>query len=192
MKHISLSQTTFSGWFSCSLLSLSLILAGCSSAPPKRQSLSKATLAYIQILNQQPMPDNLPVPVEGINRYQLKDTWGAARSQGRRHEGIDIMAPKNQDVLSATDGVIVDTRDNNLGGHVIWIAGPSGSYHYYAHLNKLKRGLEVGDKVRAGDVIGYVGNTGNARGGATHLHYGIYLAGKGKGAVNPYPYLIGP
>lgn len=179
------------------LSSAILVLSGCSSTPPKRayhpsSRLPAATQADIEQLRSEPLPNQLPIPVDGVNRMQLNDTWGAARSQGRRHEGIDILAPRDTAVLSTTDGVVVDTRDNALGGHVLWIAGPAGSYHYYAHLNKIKRGLDIGDKVRPGDLIGYVGNTGNARGGPTHLHYGIYLAGKGRGAVNPYPYLIGP
>lgn len=177
-------------FFSSAVLLLSLlILAGCASAP-KKTPLPAAAQAQINTLRAMPLPDRLPIPVKGIKAYQLKDTWGAARSQGRRHEGIDIMADRGSKVMSATPGVVVDLRNNNLGGKVIWIAGPAGSYHYYAHLDKHKRGLQVGDRVKKGQVIGYVGNTGNARGGSPHLHYGIYLGGKGRGAVNPYLYLL--
>ena len=91
--------------------------------------------------------------------------------------------------LLATEGLVADLRNNNLGGKVVWIMGPAGTWHYYAHLDDHKRGLSVGDYVRKGDLIGYVGNTGNARHTAPHLHYGLYLQGKGRGAVNPYPYL---
>ena len=135
------------------------------------------------------MPSRLPIPVDNIKRHQLKDTWGASRSSGRLHEGIDIMAPRGTKVLSATEGLIADLRNNNLGGKVIWILGPGGTWHYYAHLDGHKRGLSVGDYVKKGQVIGYVGNSGNARHTAPHLHYGLYLQGKGRGAVNPYPYL---
>lgn len=187
---IAFTQLKFSILFKIAMLVCLLVLAGCATTP-KRQSLPASAQAQILKLRAQPLNDTLPIPVKGIKVSQLSDTWGAARSNGRRHEGIDIMAPKNTKVLSATDGVVVDTRDNSLGGKVVWIAGPAGSYHYYAHLNKHKRGLDVGDVVDEGDVIGYVGNTGNARGGSPHLHYGIYLSGKGRGAVNPYPYLTG-
>ena len=173
------------------LLLLGLLLLSACATTPKRQPLPSSAQAEIRRLSQLPLDNTLPIPVKGIKASQLTDTWGAARSSGRRHEGIDIMAAKNTKVLSATDGVVVDTRDNALGGKVVWIVGPAGSYHYYAHLNKHKSGLDVGDTVDKGDIIGYVGNTGNARGGSPHLHYGIYLSGKGKGAVNPYPYLIG-
>lgn len=135
------------------------------------------------------MPSRLPIPVDNIKTRQLKDTWGASRSSGRLHEGIDIMAPRGTKVLSATEGLIADLRNNNLGGKVIWILGPGGTWHYYAHLDGHKRGLNVGDYVKKGQVIGYVGNSGNARHTAPHLHYGLYLQGKGRGAVNPYPYL---
>lgn len=135
------------------------------------------------------MPSRLPIPVDNIKTRQLKDTWGASRSSGRLHEGTDIMAPRGTKVLSATEGLIADLRNNNLGGKVIWILGPGGTWHYYAHLDGHKRGLSVGDYVKKGQVIGYVGNSGNARHTAPHLHYGLYLQGKGRGAVNPYPYL---
>lgn len=179
----------FSRWL---LLATFVILAGCASTPKKQPPLPMAAQARILELRQQALPERLPVPVKGIKYQQLRDTWGHARSQGRRHEGIDIMAERGTKVLSATSGVVVDLRNNNLGGKVVWVAGPAGSYHYYAHLDKHKRGLQVGDWVKKGQVIGYVGNTGNARGGSPHLHYGIYLAGKGRDAVNPYFYLMRP
>ncbi|MEK5745594.1 M23 family metallopeptidase, partial [Acinetobacter variabilis] len=74
----------------------------------------------------------LPIPVKGVRKNELRDTWGAARSQARSHEGIDIMAEHGTKVYSATEGLIADLRNNNLGGKVIWILGPSGSWHYYA------------------------------------------------------------
>lgn len=174
------------------MLATLIILAGCASTPKKQPPLPSAAQARILELRQQALPERLPIPVKGIKYQQLTDTWGASRSQGRRHEGIDIMAPQGTKVVSSTPGVVTDLRNNNLGGKVVWVAGPAGSYHYYAHLNKHKRGLKIGDRVKKGQVIGYVGNTGNARGGSPHLHYGVYLAGKGRGAVNPYYFLVRP
>ncbi|BBF77073.1 M23 family metallopeptidase [Acinetobacter ursingii] len=162
------------------------LFAACTTVPKKSQPLPANRVAQLQM---QRLDTRLPIPVKGIKRNELTDTWGAARGQGRRHEGIDIMAPRGTKVYSSTDGLVADLRDNNLGGKVIWILGPSGSWHYYAHLDGHKRGLAVGDYVKKGDLIGYVGNTGNARYTATHLHYGLYLSGKGRGAVNPYSYL---
>ncbi|MDY6460369.1 M23 family metallopeptidase [Acinetobacter faecalis] len=170
-----------------SLIFAVIFLAACSTAPKKpSQPLNPAT---VQELKKMSLPSQLPVPVQGIKRNNLTDTWGASRSSGRIHEGVDIMAPRGTKVFSATEGLIADLRNNNLGGKVIWVLGPSGSWHYYAHLDSHKRGLRVGDYIKKGDLIGYVGNTGNARRTAPHLHYGIYLGGKGRGAVNPYPYL---
>nr|WP_286860024.1 MULTISPECIES: M23 family metallopeptidase [Acinetobacter] len=167
---------------------LMLLLAACSSTP-KQSGSAVLNPILVQQLKNTSMPSRLPIPVDNIKTRQLKDTWGASRSSGRLHEGIDIMAPRGTKVLSATEGLIADLRNNNLGGKVIWILGPGGTWHYYAHLDGHKRGLSVGDYVKKGQVIGYVGNSGNARHTAPHLHYGLYLQGKGRGAVNPYPYL---
>ena len=165
---------------------LIILLSACSTTPKKPTNLPNTQIDKLKNLR---LDNRLPVPIKGINRNELRDTWGAARSQGRNHEGIDIMAERGTKVYSATEGLVADLRNNNLGGKIIWILGPSGSWHYYAHLDGHKRGLNVGDYVHKGDLIGYVGNTGNARATAPHLHYGIYLNGKGRGAVNPYSYL---
>lgn len=165
-----------------------LWLAACTSSPKKPVSVV-LPVSQVQKLKNMQLKSSLPIPVQHIKAKQLRDTWAASRSHGRLHEGIDIMAPRGTKVMSATEGLIADLRNNNLGGKVIWIMGPGGSWHYYAHLDEHKRGLAVGDYVKKGELIGYVGNTGNARHTAPHLHYGIYLNGKGRGAVNPYPFL---
>ena len=181
---LALIRTFSIGFFSLVIL----FLAACTTNPPKPPSTTLPA-HEVKRLQQMHLANQLPVPVHQVKRNQLKDTWGASRSQGRSHEGIDIVVPRGTKVLSATDGLVADLRNNNLGGKVIWIMGPAGSWHYYAHLDGHKRGLAVGDVIKKGDVIGYVGNTGNARHTAPHLHYGIYLGGKGRNAVNPYPYL---
>lgn len=176
-------------WIAFAVLTAQLLwLAACTSTPP---APSKPVLpqAQVQKLQSMRLPSQLPIPVQGIKSKALTDTWGASRSSGRTHEGIDILAPRGTKVFSATDGLIADLRNNKLGGKVIWVMGPGGSWHYYAHLDDHKRGLKTGDYVKKGDLLGYVGNTGNARHTAPHLHYGLYLNGKGRGAVNPYPYL---
>lgn len=174
----------------CLIAFIAIILNACTTAP-KRPSSSTSRLPTEQInrLKSMPMPNRLAIPVEGIHPENLTDTWGSSRSSGRTHEGIDIMASRGTRVYSNTEGVIASLQSNNLGGKVIWLIGPSGAWHYYAHLNDHRRGLKEGDYVKQGELIGYVGNTGNARHTAPHLHYGLYLTGKGRGAVNPYPYL---
>ena len=136
-------------------------------------------------LVREPAPAALPMPVEGVGPSDLANTWGAARSEGRTHEGIDIFAPRHTQVLSATRGIVVRRGWNRLGGRTISILGPGGQSHYYAHLEEWDD-PDVGDWVEAGEVIGYVGNSGNAEGTPPHLHYGIYESG---GATNPYPKL---
>lgn len=165
---------------------LTVFIAACTTAPKKVIVVPQNKIAHLKSLS---MPNRLPIPVDGIQAKNLKDTWGNARSQGRSHEGIDILAPRGTKVFSATEGIVASLKSNNLGGTVVWIIGPSGAWHYYAHLDQQQRGLNEGDYIQKGALIGYVGNTGNAQHTAPHLHYGLYLLGKGRGAVNPYPYL---
>lgn len=117
---------------------------------------------------------------------RLVDTYGAPRSSGRRHEGIDIFAPRHTPVLSTTRGVIVRRGDNRLGGRVVMVLGPGGQLHYYAHLEVFSE-LPLGAWVEPGLVLGYVGISGNAQVTPPHLHYGIYQPGGG--AIDPYPLL---
>ncbi len=101
---------------------------------------------------------------------------------------MDIFAARNTPVLSATRGVVVRVGENGLGGRTITVLGPGGGRHYYAHLEKWAL-REEGEWVEAGDVIGFVGTTGNAPPDAPHLHYGLYT---GAGPVNPYLLLTAP
>lgn len=136
-------------------------------------------------LLQQPLPvdESLPSPLP--DRH-LTDTWGAARSQGRSHEGIDIFAPRGTPIEATTQGVISKVGQNTLGGRVVVVIGPGGAGHYYAHLEDFAD-INVDDWVNQGDIIGYVGDSGDAIGTPPHVHYGIYINGR---AVNPYPLLI--
>jgi murein DD-endopeptidase MepM/ murein hydrolase activator NlpD len=142
-------------------------------------------ILYAMRLASMPTPVALPVPVRGVQARGLRDTWHGARSGGRKHEGIDIFARRGTPVLAATEGIVLRVGTNKLGGQVVWVLGPGGQRHYYAHLDRHAE-IENGQRVRAGTILGYVGTTGNAAGTPPHLHYGIYEAG---GAVNPYPML---
>ena len=133
--------------------------------------------------------DALLVPVEGITPSDLDDTFTARRSGGRTHRAIDIMAPRGTPVLAVSDGEIVRIHSNRLGGKVLYLRSPNGEYDfYYAHLNSYADGLEVGMQVQQGDVLGTVGNTGNARRTPPHLHFQVLRrSGRGRGTpVNPY------
>ncbi|MCE7031825.1 M23 family metallopeptidase [Lysobacter sp. GX 14042] len=128
----------------------------------------------------------LPVPVMGVSPGAIADTWGAGRSGGRRHEGVDIFAARGTPVVSSTRGIVSAIRETGLGGRQVWVLGPGLERYYYAHLDDWADGLQEGDVVRPGQALGVVGDTGNARGTPTHLHYGIYGA---DGALDPLPRL---
>ena len=139
---------------------------------------------FLFTLARRPVPVTLPHPVRAMPAPPLRDTWGAARSDGRQHEGIDIFAPKGTPVVSTTEGIVTRVGTSSRGGQHVGVLGPGLEWHYYAHLDRFGA-VREGDLVSPGDVLGYVGNTGNARGTPPHLHYGIYR----RGAVNPYPRL---
>ena len=137
-------------------------------------------------LSRMPPPTALPMPVQGVRASRVADTFGAPRGRDRSHAGVDIFAPRGTTVLSATRGMVVSVREGGLGGRQVWVMGPGGERHYYAHLDHWQKGLETGDLVAPGDPLGTVGTTGNARGTPPHLHYGLY--GK-DGAYDPLPLL---
>lgn len=140
---------------------------------------------YTMRLAAMPKPAYLPVPVEGVRPRALRDTWHGARSEGRKHEGIDIFAKRGTPVLSSTEGIVTQVGTNRLGGLVVWVMGPGRQRHYYAHLDRYSD-VQAGMRIEAGRVLGYVGNSGNAQGTPPHLHYGVYDM---DGALNPYPLL---
>src|SRR5688572_7480674 len=153
------------------------------AAPMAQPFVERAWFVYT--LARQEPATALPDPLASQRRSRFVDSWGNARSGGRRHQGIDVFAAKDTPVLSTTGGLVTRVGTNNLGGRVVWILGPGLERHYYAHLNRYGS-VRAGDRIEAGTIIGYAGNTGNARGGPVHLHYGIYRNGT---AQNPYPRL---
>lgn len=136
----------------------------------------------------------LIVPVSGVAVGALTDTWGETRSQGRTHEGIDIMAPIGAPVRAAADGRIVKFFDSERGGVTIYQFDTSERFvYYYAHLSRRAPNLSEGDVVHQGDVIAYVGMSGNAP--VPHLHFEIQRLTSERHwweaeSINPYPYLV--
>ena len=130
---------------------------------------------------------SLVFPVAGTKSY-IKDKWGASRAGGlRKHKGIDIHARRGTPVVAICDGVITERAHTAIGGKTLWLKSPQHTWTaYYAHLDKQL--VKEGQKVRKGQVIGTVGNTGNARTTPSHLHFGV---AKGKTWVNPLPLVKG-
>ena len=161
------------------LVAIFLTGAIALAEPYLEMALYSARLASL------PTPQTLAMPVDGVSPQALRDTWHAPRSGRRRHEGIDIFAPRGTPVRSTTEGVILRVGTNRLGGRVVWVLGPGGQRHYYAHLARFAD-VFPGQRIAAAALLGYVGDTGNARGTPPHLHYGVYAVGR---AVNPFPLL---
>jgi len=116
----------------------------------------------------------------GASPAPFADTWGAPRSGGRRHQGVDMIGQRGIPVLAVVDG-IAEPKSNVLGGTTIWFSGVDGNKYYYAHLDKYG---QLGS-VKAGTVIGFLGQTGNAQFSIPHLHFEVHPGGGP--AVNPYP-----
>ena len=133
---------------------------------------------------------SLVFPVVDRDSRAVQSFWGANRDGGRRqHEGVDIFAPRGTPVIAAADGYVSRVGDTRIGGKVVWLRDAErGQSLYYAHLDS--QAVRSGQRVQIGDTLGFVGNTGNARGTPPHLHFGIYR--RGEGAVDPYPFVHQP
>ena len=138
---------------------------------------------------------SLIIPVAGVRPDQLIDTFDDARSEGRVHDAIDIMAAAETPVLAAADGKIVKLFNSERGGTTIYQLNANADLiFYYAHLSRYADGLVEGSIVKQGEVIAYVGDTGNAGPGNYHLHFSIAAVSDPKRYwegtnINPYPLL---
>lgn len=184
------------------LASLVLSLAACASGGAVRPSAGSGapggraggTVGAISRSEHAWLLDRqLMVPVHGVSPDQLRDDFLAPRSGGRRHHAIDIMAPRLTPVLAADDGRVLALRSNTLGGLLVYLLDEAERFvYYYAHLDSFREGLRPGERLRAGEVIGYVGNTGNASGTVPHLHLQVmrYQARRYWEGVPVNPYFI--
>jgi murein DD-endopeptidase MepM/ murein hydrolase activator NlpD len=128
----------------------------------------------------------LPFPVVGAHADSVRGLFGASRDAGKRHhQGVDIFVQRLTPVLAVAAGSVMP-REDALGGKSVWLNTPGTSY-YYAHLDRVA--VREQQQVRAGDVLGYVGNTGNAKATPSHLHFGVYRWGREP--INPLPLLVG-
>jgi peptidoglycan LD-endopeptidase LytH len=138
---------------------------------------------YSASVSNQTAPEHLPIPVARVKRSQIVDTWGGERSEGRKHEGVDIFAPIGTAIYSSTDGIVIQKGWNRLGGKTVTIWGAGNKRYYYAHLSKYAN-IKNGQIITRGTVIGFVGNSGDASSTPPHLHFGIY--DKNWKASNPF------
>lgn len=136
--------------------------------------------------------NQLLIPVAGVKREQLVDTFTAARSEGRTHNALDIIAARGTPVLAATDGRLLRMFKSEKGGLAIYQIGTDErTVYYYAHLDRYADNLTDGQTLRRGDVIGYVGDTGNSGAGNYHLHFAVWTVTDPKrfydgDNINPY------
>ncbi len=129
---------------------------------------------------------SLAFPVTPKVKSSIGSFWGVGRDEGtRKHEGIDIFAPRGTALVAAADGTVTRVNENTLGGKVVFLSPDNKNYTlYYAHLEKQL--AEPGQRVKTGDTIGLMGNTGNAITTSPHLHFGIYT---NEGAIDPLPFV---
>jgi len=141
---------------------------------------------------QQSAPPAVPSSRGGIacilaRPYSYVDTWGAARSSGRTHQGTDVMAPYGAQVYAYTAGVVSRESTSTNGGLQLFLQGDNGVEYFYAHLSRYA--VPAGTRVRAGQLVAYNGQSGNAQYTAPHVHFEVHPGGPGSAPVNPYPYV---
>lgn len=168
------------------------LLVLCTAAPVfaqdsrRSRGFSNAYRSQIEALGSQAV-QNLPVPIYGIPLSALTRNFGDPRGDGTRsHEGLDIMASNGTPIASPTDAVVTRAGNGSSSGLYVRTANPGGETFVYMHLSKIGEGIVEGKVMKRGDIIGFVGNTGNASGGAAHLHFEIR---SGRTATDPYPRL---
>jgi peptidoglycan LD-endopeptidase LytH len=142
-------------------------------------------------------PSALTIPVADVDASQLTDTFTQSRSAGRPHEAIDIMAPRGTPVIAVADGKVAKIFESKPGGHTVYQFDVEERLaYYYAHLDGYAPGLTEGQRLKRGELIGFVGSSGNANPASPHLHFAIFELGPEKRwwegrAINPYPLLAG-
>ncbi len=151
------------------------------------KSVPKAPVQTKESVNM--MLRSLLLPIVGLRHSDLEDNWGEPRDGGkRRHKGIDIFAALGTELVAVADGYISYIGTQSKGGRCLWLVTDLGVSFYYAHLDRWAPGIYEGMSVKSGELLGYVGKTGNAQGTSAHLHFQIV---ENDETVNPYPILRG-
>lgn len=180
------------------MLAVAVLIAAVSrqGAPPRtvseRAAVSKTRSA------SEACPGELVIPVAGVAAGRLVDTFDDARSEGRRHDALDIMAPRGAAVVAAGEGRLEKLFFSRAGGNTVYVRSPDGRLlYYYAHLDSYAPGLREGQAVPRGMRLGTVGATGNANPAAPHLHFAMMATSptrkwwEAASALNPFDYLRG-
>jgi murein DD-endopeptidase MepM/ murein hydrolase activator NlpD len=156
-------------------------------AAPAETAATHQAQARARALTRDLLFASMAMPVRNLRPRDISDSWGAPRDGGeRKHRGIDLFAPRGTQILAVADGIISYIGNQPKGGRCLWLATDQGVSFYYAHLERWAAGLFEGMEVRKGDILGYVGNTGNAITTPPHLHFSIL---EGDESLNPYPIL---
>lgn len=187
------------------LLALASTLAAVGIGAAMKGKATRAPAVTAAVASVVPVKDSPPpaksatppallMPVQGFDPKKLRDNFDETRGL-RKHEALDIMAARGTPVVAVDDGVVTKLFRSVAGGITVYQYDRSESFvYYYAHLDRYADGLREGQAVKRGEVLGYVGTTGNAPANAPHLHFTIFELGpekkwwRGK-ALNPYPYL---
>lgn len=162
-----------------------------TEAPPGALPATRDTLVVVQVA-----PSGLVLPVVGVRPEDLVDTFTDARSEGRVHDALDILAERGTPVVAAAAGTVAQLFESDHGGLTVYVLDGQTVY-YYAHLDAYTPGLAAGQAVVAGQRLGSVGSTGNASPEAPHLHFAIWRAPSAEAfwdgePVNPYALLAAP
>ena len=185
------SIAVFFWGFTLGALSVALLVSRSSPLPP----VSVAAKTAAPVVDSEPQP-RIGLPIAGLRAKDIQDTFHQLRGGNRPHEATDILAPRGTPVLAVEAGTIKKLFTSKPGGLTIYQFDPSGIYcYYYAHLDRYAPNLKEGMTVNRGDLIGYVGTTGNADPNTPHLHLAIFKLGALKRwwegtPINPYPFLI--
>lgn len=174
-------------------------------SPPAQEPFAPAQVAVKPMLAGAPASAPMPppgssallIPVLGVKAEQLTDTYTQSRGEGRSHDAIDIMAVRGTPVVAVDDGKVVKLFTSKPGGLTVYQFDREEKLaYYYAHLDSYAPGVAEGKVLKRGDLVGYVGSTGNANPAAPHLHFAIFVLAPEKSwwkgtAINPYSLLGG-
>lgn len=161
---------------------------------PVRPAASEVpAIAKVDGVSSSAPAGKLMIPVEGIKLSDLSDNYNQPRGGDRTHEALDIMAPKGTKVFATADGKVAKLFNSKQGGLTVYQFDPTETYaYYYAHLDRYAEGIKEGDVLKRGDLVGYVGVTGNSDPNGPHLHFAVFELTPEKQwwkgtPVNPYP-----